>query len=94
MSKSLFDHTSFKWDPITNMEKVDLELISDADMYFFFEEVMKGGVSYISRRLVKPAVSIQNLMMETSIKSYYILIYTIIYIIMRCLNFFQQIQNG
>ena len=32
------------------MTKVELELISDADMYLFFEKGMRGGVSYISKR--------------------------------------------
>ena len=36
-----------------NMAKVELELISDADMYFLFEKGMKGGVSCISKRYSK-----------------------------------------
>ena len=35
------------------MTKVELELISDADMYLFFEKGMRGGVSYISERYSK-----------------------------------------
>ena len=35
------------------MTKVKLELISDADMYLFFEKGMRGGVSYISKRYIK-----------------------------------------
>ena len=38
---------------IFNMTKVELELISDADMYLFFEKGMRGGVSYISERYSK-----------------------------------------
>ena len=30
------------------MAKVELELITDHDMYIFFEKGMRGGVSYIS----------------------------------------------
>ena len=48
MSKSLFERTS--WDAMFNMRKVELELISDANMYLFFEKGMRGGVSYISER--------------------------------------------
>ena len=36
-----------------NMAKVKLELISDLDMYIFFEKGMRGGVSYISNRYGK-----------------------------------------
>ena len=36
-----------------NMTKIELELISDADMYLFFEKGMRGGISYISKRYSK-----------------------------------------
>ena len=36
-----------------NMTKVKLELISDPDMYIFFEKGMRSGVSYISNRYSK-----------------------------------------
>ena len=32
------------------MTKVDIGLASDADMFLFLEEGMRGGVSYISKR--------------------------------------------
>ena len=35
------------WDAMLNMTKVELELIPDPDIYLFFEEGMRGGVSYI-----------------------------------------------
>ena len=38
------------WDAMLNMTKVVLELISDADMYLFFEKGMRSTVSYISKR--------------------------------------------
>ena len=37
-------------DAILNMIKIKIELISDADMYIFFEKGMRGGVSYIFNR--------------------------------------------
>ena len=36
-----------------NMTKVELELISDPDMYIFFEKIMRGGDSYIFNRYSK-----------------------------------------
>ena len=39
---------SLSCDAVLNMTKVELELISDADMCLFFEKDMGGRVSYIS----------------------------------------------
>ena len=36
-----------------NMTQVELKLISDPDMYIFFEKGMRDGVSYISNRYSK-----------------------------------------
>ena len=44
---------ALNWDAILYLTKVELELISDADMYVFFEKVMRGGVSYIFNRYKK-----------------------------------------
>ena len=41
-----------------NMTKVELELISDAENHLFFEKGVKGGVSYISKSIVNPEISI------------------------------------
>ena len=41
---------ALSWDPVLNMIKIKLELISDPDMYIFFEKGMRCGVSYISNR--------------------------------------------
>ena len=46
MFKLLFEQTSLKL--VLNMTKEELELITDPDMYIFFEKGMWGGVSYIS----------------------------------------------
>ena len=50
-SSHYFSAPVLGWDAMLNMTKVELELISDADMYLFFEKGgMRGGVSYISNR--------------------------------------------
>ena len=41
-------------DAMLNMTKIKLKLISDPDMYKFFEKGMREGVSYISNRYSKP----------------------------------------
>ena len=35
------------------MTEIELELISDIDMYLFIEKEMKGGISYIAKRFSK-----------------------------------------
>ena len=54
---------ALSWDAMLNTTKVKLELISDPDMYIFFEEGMRGGVSYISNRNTKAS--------NKYLKSYY-----------------------
>ena len=44
---------ALSWDAMLNMTKVELELISDADMYLSFEKRMRGGVSRVSKRYSK-----------------------------------------
>ena len=44
---------ALSWNSMLNMTKVELELISDLDMFIFFEKGMRGGVSYISNRYNK-----------------------------------------
>ena len=44
---------ALSWEAMLNMTKVELELISDPDMYIFFEKGMRGEVSYISNRFSK-----------------------------------------
>ena len=36
-----------------NVTKIQLKLISDADICLYFEKVMRGGASYISKRYSK-----------------------------------------
>ena len=44
---------ALSWDAMFNKAKVDLELITGADRYLFFEKGMKGGVSCIYKRYNK-----------------------------------------
>ena len=44
---------ALSWNVMLNMSKIELEFISDADMYFFFVRGMKDGVSYVSKRYGK-----------------------------------------
>ena len=40
--------SALSWDAMLKMIKVELEIISDAEMYLFFEKDMKSGACYIS----------------------------------------------
>ena len=44
---------SVSWDAILNITNVELELISNADMYLFFKKGMEGGVSGVSKIYIK-----------------------------------------
>ena len=41
---------SLSWDVMFKMTKIKLELITDLDMYIFFEKGTRAGISYISNR--------------------------------------------
>ena len=44
---------ALSWDAMLKMTKIKLELISDPDIYIFFERGMRGRVSNISNRYSK-----------------------------------------
>ena len=45
-----FSSPGLSWDAMPKMTGIELELISDIDMYFFIEKGMRGGISYIAKR--------------------------------------------
>ena len=45
-----FSCPGLSWDAMLKMTGIELELISDTDMYLFVEERMRGGISYIAKR--------------------------------------------
>ena len=69
-----------------------LEFIPDHDMYIFFEKDTRGVISYISNR----CSNVNNKYLK-SYESRHIIYLDVnnLYIAMRCLNFFQQMDlNG
>ena len=50
---SLFHISGITWDAMLKMTEVNLELITDIDMYQFVEKGMRGGISYIANRYGK-----------------------------------------
>ena len=45
--------TGLSWDAMLKMTKTELELITDLDLYIFFEKGTRGEISYISNRYSK-----------------------------------------
>ena len=54
------------------MAKTEIEFIADADIYSFFEKGMRGFLTFL-RDIVKPVISIWNLMTKARIKACYML---------------------
>ena len=48
-----FSSPGLSWDAMLKMTGVKLEKISNIEKYLLFEEVLKGGVSYITKRYAK-----------------------------------------
>ena len=49
-----FSCPGFAWDAMLKMTGINLELITDNDMYQMVEKGLRGGVSYIANRYSKP----------------------------------------
>ena len=50
---SLFSSPGSSWDTMLKMPKTELERINDPNKYMFFEQGMRGRVSYINKRYSK-----------------------------------------
>ena len=48
-----FSSPELIWDAMLKMTKIELELISDIDMYLFNEQGIRRGISYIAKRYSK-----------------------------------------
>ena len=52
-----FCSPGLSWDAMLKMTVIELELISDSDMYLFIEKEMRGYISYIAKDIVKQAIT-------------------------------------
>ena len=48
-----FSSPVFIWDVMLKMTKIELELLSDINMYLFIDKGMIGGICYIAKRYSK-----------------------------------------
>ena len=69
-----------------------LELVSDPDMYMFFEKGLIGGIPYISYRYRK-ATNKHLKSYDPKEESKYIIYLDVNNMVMQCLNFFQQMDS-
>jgi hypothetical protein len=51
---------SLTWDACLKYTKVELELITDPEIFLFFESAMRGGISVISNRYARLTTRISN----------------------------------
>ena len=63
-----FSAPGLSWDPMLKMIKVELEKISDLDKYMFFEQRMRGGISYINKDIVTQIMNIVKIMTKKNLK--------------------------
>ena len=54
IEKVIIEVHHLSWDAMLNRAKVELERISDADRYLFFEKSIRDGFLLILRDLIKP----------------------------------------
>ena len=48
-----FNSPGLGWDAMLKMTRIELELVSDTDMYLFIDKGIIGGISYIAKRFNK-----------------------------------------
>ena len=48
-----FSRPGLSWDAMLEITKIELELISDIDMYLFIEKRIRRSISYIAKRYTK-----------------------------------------
>ena len=59
-----FSAPGLSWDAMLKMTRVTLEKISDPDMYMFFEQGMRGEVSYINKRYSEASKNVNILYLD------------------------------
>ena len=82
------------WDAVLKMTKIKLELISDPDMYIFFEKGIRGGISYISNRYSKANNEYLKRFDSKKESKHIIYLHANNLYGIQYLNFFQQVESN
>ena len=77
---------------LLNMTKSEPELVSDADMYFFFEKGMRGDISYISKIYSKASNNYFKSYDPKNESKHIIYLEEYDLYVLLCLSFFQQVD--
>ena len=77
-----------------NITKIKLELISDPDMYIFFEKSMRSGVFCIFNRYSKANKKYLKSYDPKQELKHIIYLEAINHMVMQCLSFFQQVASN
>ena len=59
-----FSASGLSWDAMLKMTKVELEKISDPNKYMFFEQGIRGGISYINKKYSKASKDVHILYLD------------------------------
>ena len=59
-----FSAPGLSWNAMLKMTKIELEKISDPNKYMFFEQGMRGGVSYINKRYSEASKNVNILYLD------------------------------
>ena len=74
--------------------KVELEFIPDPDTYIFFQKGTRGGVFHISNRYSKANNKYLKCCDSKQESRHILHLDANNYMVMRCLNFFQQVDSN
>ena len=85
-----FSAPGLSWDAMLKMTKVELEKISDPDKYMFFEQGMRGGISYINKDIVTQIMNIVKIMTKKNLKIILSTLTWIIYMGMQWVNIYHM----
>ena len=61
-----FRAPGLSWDAMLKMTKVEVKKISDPDKYMFYEQGMRGGVSYINKKDSEASKNVNILYLDMS----------------------------
>ena len=56
--------SGLSWNAMLKMTGVTLKKISDSDKYMFFEQGMRGGLSYINKRYSEASTNVNTLYLD------------------------------
>ena len=51
--RHLYTLPGFSWQSMLKMAKIELELISDSDVYLFLMDTIRGGICQVNKKFVK-----------------------------------------